>query len=99
MMLGVDGKHARLADEKVVDVTAAAEIDAVQHMPPSTPEPVEFPPDLPLPFRADPPGQVAGADAKCSSRHAQHGVTDLQLPGPAGRALASLPAGEVITPP
>jgi hypothetical protein len=77
MVLGVDGEHAGLADEKVVDIAAAAEIDAVQHMPPATAEPVEFPPDLPLPVRANPPGQVTSADAKGPSRHAQHGVADL----------------------
>src|ERR1035437_6057032 len=99
MVLGVDGEHAGLANEKVVDVAAATEIDAVQHGPPATAEPVEFPPDLPLPARADPPGQVTGAEAKGSSRHPQQRITDLQLPGPPGRALSCLPAREVITTP
>ena len=97
MVLGVDGEHAGLADEKVVHVAAAAESDAVQHMPPAMAEPVEFPPDLSLPVRANPPGHVPGADTQGSSRHAQQGVTDLELPGPPGRALARLPARDVIT--
>jgi hypothetical protein len=99
MVLGVDGEHAGLADEKVVDVAAAAESNAVQHVPPATAEPVKFPPDLSLPARADPPGQVTGAEAKGSGRHPQQRIMDLQLRGPPSRAFSCLPAREVTIAP
>src|ERR1035437_1967653 len=97
MVLGVDGEHAGLADEKVVDVAAATEIDAVQHVPPATAEPVEFPPDLPLPARrprlpARPGPACGGKGLEPSPAAADYGSAAAWPAGP-GPLLPSGPRG------